>query len=161
MKKIEKYENWIVNVVKLGYALGCCVLYLCALLILFSSVYTGFIEIISPSFSIYKILDEIALIIFSIAALDVAKYLAIEEFIKRSHKASLYEEKQSLSKFVVIISTAIALEGLVLAIETSKTNLYELIYPVFFLITSALFILVLGIYKKLTKHEDKLSKDCD
>lgn len=155
MKKIEKYERWIVNMVKLGYALGCCILYVCALLILFTSVYKGIKEILAPDFSIYKILDEIALIIFSIAALDVAKYLAIEELIKKSHKSSVQEEKQSLSKFVIIISTAIALEGLVFAIETSKTNLYELIYPVFFLLTSAFFILVLGIYKKLTQHEDK------
>lgn len=127
MQKIEKYEIRIVNTVKFGYGIGCYVLYLGALPILFSPVYTVFIEIIYPSFSIYKILDEIALIIFSIAALDVAKYVAIEEFIQRSHIASLYEEKQSLSKFVVIISSA-----------------------------SPLFKLVLGIYKKLTNYEDKL-----
>jgi hypothetical protein len=155
-KSVEKYESLIVNVVKFGYSLGCFVLFLCALLILGASVYTGIKEILSPTFSIYKILDEIALIIFSIAALDVAKYLAIEELIKRSHRISAFEEKQSLSKFVVIISTAIALEGLVLAIETSKADLNKLIYPVLFLLTSALFILVLGIYKKLTQHEDKL-----
>jgi len=53
----------------------------------------------------------------------VAKYLAIEEILRRCHKVSVREEKQSLTKFIVIISTAIALEGLVLTIETSKENI--------------------------------------
>jgi len=154
MEFLEKSHKIITNLVKLGYAIGCSTLYLTALVILGFSIFHLVIEIISPSFTIYKILDEIALIIFSIAALDVAKYLAIEEILRRCHKVSVREEKQSLTKFIVIISTAIALEGLVLTIETSKENLAHLIYPVILLLTSALFIITIGVYKKLTSFEE-------
>lgn len=154
MEFFEKSYKIITNLVKLGYAIGCATLYLTALVILGFSIFYLVKEILSPSFSIYKILDEIALIIFSIAALDVAKYLAIEEILRRSRKISILEEKQSLTKFIVIIATAIALEGLVLTIETSKENLEHLIYPVILLLTSALFIITIGVYKKLTSHEE-------
>jgi hypothetical protein len=155
MERFEKHQKIITNLVKFGYAIGCAALYLVALLILGYSIYHVFIDVRSSSFSIYKILDEIALIIFSIAALDVAKYLAIEEVLRRSHKISSLEEKESLTKFVIIISTAIALEGLVLTIETSKGNLEQLVFPVILLLTSAVFIITIGVYKKLTKHEEK------
>jgi len=53
----------------------------------------------------------------------------------------------------MIISTALALEGLVLTIETAKTNLSQLIYPVLLLVISALFIVSIGIHQKLTSYD--------
>lgn len=153
MSKLEKKEKAVVSLVKFGYITACIALYFIGLVILFFSINSIVHEMLSSDFVVYRILDETALIIFSIAVFDVAKYLTFGEILKAGEKTSDKQEKQRLTKFILIISTAIALEGLVLTIEKSKEQLHDLMYPILLLITSALFILTIGFYKKLTEKE--------
>ena len=153
MSKLEKKEKAVVALVKFGYITACIALYFIGLVILFFSINSIVHEMLSSDFVVYRILDETALIIFSIAVFDVAKYLTFGEILKAGEKTSDKQEKQRLTKFILIISTAIALEGLVLTIEKSKEQLHDLMYPILLLITSAVFILTIGFYKKLTEKE--------
>ncbi len=140
---------------KIGYILGCGILYLLSLWIIGSAVYSIVLDVLNGGFTVYNLLDEVGLIVFSIAVIDVAKYLTLEEIIKHSHIRKPREEREILTKFVVIIATALALEGLVLTIEVAKTQLDQLVYPVLLLLTSTVFIIGVGVYQKLNASVDK------
>lgn len=153
---MEKKIKLILDLTRFGYIIGCLVLYLIALWIICAAVGGIVIEIMNHRFTVYYLLDEVALLVFSIAVIDVVKYLSVEEIIKHTKERKYHEERRNLTKLVMIISTALALEGLVLTIETAKTNLAQLVYPVLLLVISAIFIVSIGIHQKLTanSHEE-------
>lgn len=147
---MENKIKRILDLTRLGYIIGCTVLYLIALWIIVCAVYGITLELYNHTFTVYHLLDEVGLLVFSIAVIDVVKYLSVEEIIKHGKERKLHEEKKNLTKFVMIISTALALEGLVLTIETAKTNLNQLVYPILLLLVAVFFIISIGVYQKLT-----------
>lgn len=138
---------------RVGYIIGCFVLFLIAFVILAYGVTSIAKEFFAPVFNIYHLLDEVGLIVFSIAVIDVAKYLTVEEILRGSENRSPKEERKTLTKFVIIIATALALEGLVLTIETAKIDMERLIYPSILLFSSIFFILAIGVYQRLASVE--------
>lgn len=144
--------NWISN---FGYLIGCTTLFVIALWIIGAAIVNIIRDGFSPEFTVYNLLDEVALIVFSIAVIDVSKYLIVEEVFGSSRHKDPEEVRNALTKFVVIISTALSLEGLVLTIETAKTDISQLFYPSVLLLMAILFIVGLGIYQKLNASSEK------
>lgn len=147
-----KVVNWLSN---FGYIVGCSTLYILALWIIASSIMSMIQEAVSPDFSVYHLLDEVGLIIFSVAVVDVSKFLMIEEVLVGNSKKDSEEIKRTVTKFVLIIATALSLEGLVLTIETAKTNIDKMVYPALLLLLAILFVVGLGIYQKLISKTEK------
>ena len=137
-----------------AYSIGCICLYAISLWIIAAAVIGIAREVLTASFTVYKLLDEVALLIFSVAVIDVSKYLMIEEVLKDDNR-SPKEARRAFTKFVVIIVTALSLEGLVITIETVKTDITNLVYPILIFITATILIVGLGIYQKLNASSEK------
>ncbi|GAB5411739.1 MAG: hypothetical protein ChlgKO_08530 [Chlamydiales bacterium] len=152
---MAKRIRFVSSLSNLGYIVGCIILYLIALLIITSSCVSIFRDVFSSDFSVYSILDEVGLIVFAIAVIDVGKYLMMEEVISRNREQKDPQEmRRTLTKLAVIIATALSLEGLVLTIEVAKTNIQNIPYPVAVLLTATLFIVGLGVYQKLNASSE-------
>jgi D-alanyl-lipoteichoic acid acyltransferase DltB (MBOAT superfamily) len=148
MKKTT--EQVIIRLSNFGYIAGCIVLYLVAFCILISAVVSIILDMHSRQYTVYKILDEVGLIVFAIAVIDVGKYLMIEEVLgKDSKRESPHQSRKTLTKFAIIIVSALSLEGLVLTIEVAKQDVTKLLYPVAVLLTATFYMIGLGIYQKL------------
>lgn len=148
--------NSIQLLANIGYIVGALILFLIAGLIITFSCISIFKDLFSSDSSVYIILDEVGLIVFSIAVIDVGKYLLFEEVIfKRRDERAPKETRHTFTKLVVIIATALSLEGLVLTIEMAKTNIQNIIYPVILLLTATIFIVGLGVYQKLNASAEK------
>lgn len=158
MKPVDRTSKAVIIFSNVGYVLGCVALYLMAVWIIGASIKSVIDDAMGASFSVYSILDEIGLIVFSIAVIDVSKYLLIEEVIHFKKEKDPEEMKRTLSKFVIIIATALSLKGLVLTIETAKTDITKVHYPVSLMITAILFIVGLGVYQKLHADSERSSK---
>jgi len=134
-----------------GYILGCSALFLIGLWIIFYALITAVIDVRQGTYEIHALLDDVGLLVFSIAVLDVSKYLLIEEVMKPGEERHPEEIKNSLTKFVSIVITALFLKGLVLAIQVSKDDVTLLLYPVALLMTPVFLMIGLGVYQRL--HE--------
>ncbi len=146
----------IVTLSNFGYIAACIVLYLIALCILITSVYGIIRDMTSGSYTVYKLLDEVGLIVFSMAVIDVGKYLMLEEVIRKGKSEKPPKEtRKTLTKFAIIIATALSLEGLVLTIEVAKQDITQIVYPVMVLLTATLFIVAIGIYQMLNSRSEK------
>jgi len=98
----------------------------------------------------------VGLIVFSIAVIDVGKYLMLEEVLRKGRKSKAPKEsRKTLSKFAIIIASALSLEGLVLTIEVAKQDVTKLLYPVSVLVTATIYIVGIGLYQKLSAAGEK------
>ena len=152
MKQSE--TNFVHYLAKFAFTVGSTCLYIISLWIFFAAVWRIVIDVSQEAFTIYKLLDEVALVVFGIAVIDVSTYLMQEEVLKGPKKTPK-EERRAFSKFGVIIVTALSLEGLVITIETAKTDLTKMIYPIVLFLSATLLLVGLGIYQKLNSDAEK------
>lgn len=152
MKKPESIVSLLAN---LGYIIGCSCLFLLAISIIVTAIVSIVHELFSPRWVIYSLLDEVGLIVFSVAVIDVFKYLMTEEVLKNNKEKAPKEARHALTKFALIIATALSLEGLVLMIEVAKQDVTLMLYPVAMMLTATIFIVGIGIYQKLNASAEK------
>ncbi len=150
LKKATSLVHIIPNI---AYVLVSAILFIIAFVIIVWSVWQIILDIFytsqQPDWKLYKVMDEVAFIVFAIAVADVAKYLLVEEVLHGKEKRPYAERKRALTNLILIISTAFSLEGLILTIQVAKTQLEKLIYPMMLLVVSAILLISLGIYHKL------------
>ena len=151
----QEYQKPIRALSDFGYIVGCLCLYLIALGIIAMAIYSILSDLSSPDFAVYRLLDEVALIVFSIAVIDVAKYLLIQEVLYDKANKNYKEMRNALSEFGIIIATALSLEGLVLTIEQAKKDVTNMIYPMALLVTAILFIVAIAVYQKLNADAER------
>jgi len=142
-KAILRFSNF-------GYLVGCTILFGIAFWIMGAAVYSIWKDAIAEAFTIYKLLDEVGLVIFAVAVIDVAKHLLMEEVVQRKDEE---EGRKSLSKLAAIIATALCLEGFVLTIEAAKFDITRIYFPVSVLLTAILLIVAIGVHVRLTSKK--------
>lgn len=108
---------------------------------------------------IKHMLDAIGLLVVSIAVFDVAKYLIEEEVLRDRELRSLREARETLTKFMVIISVAVSLEALVFIFSAGKEDVNDLLYPTLLLISVAILIVCLGLYQRLSLETEAQKND--
>ncbi len=146
----------IVTLSNFGYVAACIVLYLIALCILISAIWGIISDMTSGSYTVYKLLDEVGLIVFAMAVIDVGKYLMLEEVVRKGEKESASADtRNTVTKFGIIIASALSLEGLVLTIEVAKQDVTKIFYPVMVLLAATLFIVGIGVYQVLNARSER------
>jgi hypothetical protein len=96
------------------------------------------------------LLSAVGLIVIAMAATDVGKYLFDEEVVRERELRSAVEARQSLTKFMVIICIAVALEGLVQIARVSQASLDALLPAALLILTAVAVMVGLGVYQKLS-----------
>lgn len=99
---------------------------------------------------IKKLLDAIGLIVISMAVFDVSKYFLEEEVLRDRELRSAHEARETLTKFLVIISIAVSLEALVFIFDAGTRDVTLLLYPTLLLSVSVLVVVGLGVYQRLS-----------
>jgi hypothetical protein len=96
-----------------------------------------------------NLLDAISFAIIAIAVLDVGRYLLEEEVQREKQLHSPNEARRTLTRFMVVIAIAVALEGLVGVFEASGKNVQVVLYPLALIMGSVLVMVGLGIFLRL------------
>ena len=96
------------------------------------------------------VLRGVGYIIIAIAVFEVAKYLVEEEVMRGREMRSPGEARRSLTKFISTISLAVFLEALVTVFRVSHSNVADLVYPAFLLLTAVAMVIGLGVFQWLS-----------
>lgn len=139
----------------LVYFLASVSLGLLSLAIIIFTIITMLNHLTAGSFKIQSILTAVSYIIISVAVFDISKSFIEEEVLRDKELRSASEARKTLTKFSVVIIIAVSLEALVFVILAGKDNIENLIYPCALLITSAIFMLCLALYQKLSISHEK------
>lgn len=146
------------------YILTATLLLLFAIIIILFSLYNLLVNtLLTPTIKddfIFSILESAGAMIISIAIIDVSKYMIEEEVLRDKELKKPREARQTLTKIIVIISIAVAMEGLIFIFKAGRQDITLLIYPAVLILSATFMIVGLGLYQKLSisieKKEDVL-----
>lgn len=97
-----------------------------------------------------RMLQSVGAIVISAAIIDVAQYMIEEEVFMNKELRDPREARRTLTKIIVIITIAVSIEGLVYIFKAGTDSMTLLLYPAGLLFVSAILIVALGIYQKLS-----------
>lgn len=106
------------------------VLGLAALILMASAVHTGWAALQEgfDEAAAVKIIEAIGLIAVAIVSLQIAQTVAEEEVIREAHVSAPTRVRRFLSRFLVVLTVALAIEGLIAtfkALHEAPENLYQ------------------------------------
>ena len=133
------------------YALISLFLGLIAIALMASAVYRVWLVLGAPPDLVPALLDAVALLVIGMAVFDVSKFLVEEEVFGSDEKISEGAQRNTLIKFLVIITIAMLMEALVFVFAAAKKDITLLVYPTFLLIGAVFLVVSLGVYQKLTE----------
>lgn len=144
---MQKLFVFLLNSIHLFAAL---LLIIMSLLIMGWAVYEVIASIPLKGEFIPRMLQSVGAIVISAAIIDVAQYMIEEEVFMNKELRDPREARRTLTKIIVIITIAVSIEGLVYIFKAGTESMTLLIYPAFLLFVSAILIVALGIYQKLS-----------
>ena len=123
---------------------------LIAVLLVGAALWNAAETLLARGEAVDALLSAVGLMVIAMACVDVGKYLFDEEVVRERELRSAVEARQSLTKFMVIICIAVALEGLVQIARVSQAS-FDALLPAALLILTAVAVMVgLGMYQKLS-----------
>lgn len=154
---MQKLFTYLLNSIHLFAAL---ILIAMSLLIMGWAVYEVIASIPLKGEFIPRMLQSVGAIVISAAIIDVAQYMIEEEVFMNKELRDPREARRTLTKIIVIITIAVSIEGLVYIFKAGTENMALLIYPAWLLFVSAVLIVSLGVYQKLsaTIEQEEKSK---
>jgi len=144
---MQKLFVFLLNTIHLFAAL---LLILMSLLIMGWAVYEVIASIPLKGQFIPRMLQSVGAIVISAAIIDVAQYMIEEEVFMSKELRDPREARRTLTKIIVIITIAVSIEGLVYIFKAGTESMALLVYPAFLLFVSAILIVALGVYQKLS-----------
>jgi hypothetical protein len=153
---MEKMFNIIFSGVHLFAAL---ILIFLSLIIMGWSVYEVISSIGNETDFIPLMLQSVGTIIISAAIIDVAQYMMEEEVFLNKELRDPEEARRTITKIIVIITIAVSIEGLVYIFKAGTKDITLLLYPALLIVVSAILIVALGVYQKLSATIEKVEKE--
>lgn len=152
---MKKMFNIIFSAVHLFAAL---ILTILSLIIMGWSVYDVIWSIRETTEFIPLMLQSVGAIIISAAIIDVAQYMVEEEVFLSKELRDPEEARRTITKIIVIITIAVSIEGLVYIFKAGTNDLTLLLYPALLIVVSAILIVALGIYQKLSVSVEEVKE---
>ncbi|WP_321323050.1 hypothetical protein [Thiomicrorhabdus sp.] len=134
------------------------ILVVLSLVIMGWSVYEVVSKIDEPIDFIPLMLQSVGAIIIAAAIIDVAQYMMEEEVFLNKELRNPEEARRTITKIIVIITIAVSIEGLVYIFKAGTKDLTLLLYPALLIVVSAVLIVGLGVYQKLSATIEKTEK---
>jgi hypothetical protein len=135
------------------------ILIILSLIIMGWSVYEVIISIGVATAFIPLMLQSVGAIIISAAIIDVAQYMMEEEVFLNKQLRDPEEARRTITKIIVIITIAVSIEGLVYMFKAGAKDLTLLLYPALLIVVSAILIVALGVYQKLSATIEKVERE--
>jgi len=154
----------IKKVFAVGYSLVALLFFLCAIsLIIFASfeLWKG----INPSNELpiwerfNAVLESIGLLTIAVAALELGQTVLEEEVMREAHTGGPTRARRFLSRFMIVIVVALAIESLVAAFQFSHDNPDRLIQASMIAAAAAVLLAAWGIFVKLNTSAEALEPE--
>ena len=105
------------------------------------------------------IIEAIGLIAVAVVALQIAQTIVEEEIIREADVSAPTRVRRYLSRFLVVIVIALAVEGLVATFKALHDDLSQLPYAASILISVALLLAGWGVFIRLNRAAEELEPE--
>ena len=105
------------------------------------------------------IIEAIGLIAVAVVALQIAQTIVEEEVIREAQVSAPTRVRRYLSRFLVVIVIALAVEGLVATFKALHDDLSELPYAASILVSVAVLLAGWGVFIRLNRSAEELEPE--
>jgi hypothetical protein len=106
-----------------------------------------------------KIIEAIGLLAAAVVALQIAQTVAEEEVVRAAHVSGPTRVRRFLSRFLVVLVVALAIEGLVATFRGVHENLEQLPYAASIVAAAALLLAGWGVFIRLNVPAEELEPE--
>jgi len=106
-----------------------------------------------------QVIEALGLLAAAVVALQVAQTIAEEEVLRDAHVSAPTRVRRFLSRFLVVIVVALAIEGLVASFKAVHQEMRELLYAAGFLLSTAALLAGWGVFIRLNRYAEELEPE--
>jgi hypothetical protein len=105
------------------------------------------------------VIEAVGLLAAAVVALQIAQTITEEEVIRDSHVSAPTRVRRFLSRFLVVIVVALAIEGLVATFKAIHEDMELLAYSAGLLLSVALLLAGWGVFVRLNRAAEELEPE--
>jgi Ni/Fe-hydrogenase subunit HybB-like protein len=105
------------------------------------------------------VIEAVGLLAAAVVALQIAQTIAEEEVIRDAHISAPTRVRRFLSRFLVVVVVALAIEGLVATFKSIHEDLTQLLYAASLLASVGVLLAGWGIFIRLNRYAEELEPE--
>ena len=105
------------------------------------------------------VIEAVGLLAAAVVALQIAQTIVEEEVIRDAHISAPTRVRRSLSRFLVVLVVALAIEGLVATFKSIHEDLTHLLYAASLLASVGVVLAGWGIFIRLNRYAEELEPE--
>ena len=105
------------------------------------------------------LIEAVGLLAAAVVALQIAQTITEEEVIRESHISAPTRVRRFLSRFLVVVIVALAIEGLVATFKSIHEDLTQLTYAASLLASVGLLLAGWGVFIRLNRYAEELEPE--
>jgi hypothetical protein len=105
------------------------------------------------------IIEAVGLLAAAVVALQIAQTILEEEVIRDSHISAPTRVRRFLSRFLVVLVIALALEGLVAAFKAIHEDVTQLVYASSLLVAVGILLASWGVFIRFNRYAEELEPE--
>lgn len=106
-----------------------------------------------------KIIEAIGLLAAAVVSLQIAQTVAEEEVIRGAQISAPTRVRRFLSRFYVVVTVSLAIEGLVATFKAIHENMTHLTYAAAVLLSTAALLAAWGVFIRLNRYAEELEPE--
>jgi hypothetical protein len=132
-----------------------------ALLLIVVAARTGWSSLVAglDRGSAAGVIEAVGILAVAVVALQIAQTITEEEVIRDSHISAPTRVRRFLSRFMVVIIVALAIEGLVATVKAVHEDLVELLYAGALIVATAALLAGWGLFIRHNRAAEELEPE--
>jgi hypothetical protein len=106
-----------------------------------------------------RIIEALGLLAAAVVALQIAQTVAEEEVIRSAHVSGPTRVRRFLSRFLVVIAVALAIESLVAAFRAADEDSIQLVHAAALLLGVGVLLAGWGLFVRLNRYAEELEPE--
>ncbi len=154
MKAVLQAFGWLHGFMAVLFALAAVLLIVVAMQVCWSAVGGG----LGPE-AAQGILQAVGLLAAAVVALQIAQTIAEEEVVRDAHISAPTRVRRFLSRFLVVVVVALAIEGLVATFKASDEEPAHLLYAAALFVATGVLLAGWGYFIRCNRDAEELEPE--
>lgn len=109
--------------------------------------------------SAQQIIEVIGLLAVAVVALQISQTIAEEEVLRDAHVSGPTRIRRFLSRFLLVVVVAVAIEGLVATFRATQENAVQLLYAASILVSAGVLLAGWGVFIRLNRYAEDIEPE--
>lgn len=106
-----------------------------------------------------QIIEAVGLLAAAVVALQIAQTIAEEEVVREAHISGPTRVRRFLSRFLVVVVVALAIEGLVATFKAAHENPAHMLYAASMVLAAGVLLAGWGVFVRMNRYAEELEPE--